>query len=86
MKSFCYTIRDSNGIHARPACQLAKLISSFTHTTITIIKEQNRADASQLLDVMGLCIKKGDNIMIEISGEQEEACFASIKDFFENYL
>lgn len=86
MKSFCYTIRGSHGIHARPACQLGKLVSGFTGTTITIVTKQNRAEASQLLDVMGLCIKKGDKIMIEISGEQEETCFSVIKDFFENNL
>lgn len=86
MTQFTYTIRDELGIHARPAGQLAKLAKSFDPTVVSITKDGNTVKASQLMKLMGLGIKKGNEITITVEGEREEEAAAAMKKFLEETL
>lgn len=85
MKSFDYVIKDSEGIHARPAGALVNLAKAFDDE-ITISKEGKQADAKRLLSVMGLCIKYDDKITVTVQGETEEKASEKLKEFFNNNL
>lgn len=86
MIQFSYTIRDELGIHARPAGQLAKVAKSFDPTVISITKEGKTVKASQLMKLMGLAVKKGNEITITVEGEREEEAAAAMKKFLEENL
>lgn len=86
MTQFTYTIRDELGIHARPAGQLAKLAKSFDPTVVSITKDGKTVKASQLMKLMGLAIKKGNEITITVEGEREEEAAAAMKKFLEETL
>lgn len=86
MTQFTYTIRDELGIHARPAGQLAKLAKSFEPTVVSITKDTKTVKASQLMKLMGLAIKKGNEITITVEGEREEEAAAAMKKFLEETL
>lgn len=86
MKSFRYTITDPLGIHARPAGLLAKLAKNYAGTTITVTKGENSAKASQLMKLMSLAIKQGDEITVTVEGEREDEAAAVVRDFFEKNL
>ena len=85
MKSFDYIIKDSEGIHARPAGALVNLAKAFDDD-ITISKDGKQADAKRLLSVMGLCIKYDDKITVTVQGETEQKALEKIKEFFNNNL
>ena len=85
MKSFDYVIKDSDGIHARPAGALVNLAKAFDDE-ITITKEGKTADAKRLLSVMSLCVKYDDKITVTIQGENEEKAAEKINEFFVNNL
>ncbi|MDO5391352.1 MAG: HPr family phosphocarrier protein [Eubacteriales bacterium] len=85
MKTFEYTIQDSLGIHARPAGALAKEAKKY-ESKIVIGKEGKTAEATKLMALMGLGVKCGQKVEIEISGSDEEAAFQGIKAFFEANL
>ncbi len=80
MTSFTYTITDPVGIHARPAGLLAKQAATFG-STITIIKGEKSANARRLMALMGLGIKSGDTITVEVEGEDEAATADAMKAF-----
>ena len=86
MKSFEYTITDPVGIHARPAGLLAKLAKPYVETTITITKGDKSVKASQLMKIMSLAAKNGDEVTVTVEGPEEDAAFEAVKSFFEANL
>ena len=86
MKAFTYTIEDELGIHARPAGLLSKLARSFPDTVVTVTKGDKTVKASQLMKLMNLGIKKGDQVTVTAEGDSEEAARAALRDFFEENL
>ena len=85
MKEFTYTIKDALGIHARPAGMLVKCAKACT-SHITITKEEKSADATRLMAVMGMAVKQGETVKIQVEGENEEADFVTIQTFFQENM
>ncbi len=85
MKEFSYTIRDSVGIHARPAGLLVKLAQSFD-SNITVIKGEKSVGAKKLISLMGLGVVCGDKVTIQAEGADEEAAIDAIQAFFQENL
>ena len=86
MKQFTYTIKDPLGIHARPAGLLAKAAKSYGDTVVTVTKDSSTVKASQLMKLMGLGIKQGDEITVAAEGPAEDAAIAAMQEFFEENL
>ena len=80
MKEFKYVITDEVGIHARPAGLLVKEAKQFT-STIMISKGDKSAKATALMKLMGMGVKKGDEITVE--GDDEDAAAAAIEAFLK---
>ena len=85
MKSFEYVIKDEIGIHARPAGLLVKEAKKYD-SKIILKKDGKTAEATKLMAVMGLGVKCGNKIEVEITGSDEEVAYESIKMFFEGNL
>jgi phosphocarrier protein len=81
MKTFTYTIKDSAGIHARPAGNLVKLAKGFTGTKIMIEKGGKSVDVTKLMMLMGLGVKCGDTVTFTVEGGDEEAAAKAVEDF-----
>ena len=86
MKSFDYVITDPVGIHARPAGLLVKAVKELAGNTITITKGEKTVDARKLMALMGMGIKQGDTITVNVEGEGEEAAAATLENFFKENL
>lgn len=86
MKEFQYKIKDSVGIHARPAGLLVKEAEKFLSDIQIKMSDDRSADAKRLFALMGLGAAKDDVIMVSISGEDEEVAAAAIKVFLEKNL
>ena len=85
MKSFNYTIKDAQGIHARPTGVLVKEAGRFK-SDITIEKDGKKADAKRIFAVMGLGVKSGETITVNIEGEDEDKAASSLQGFLQNNL
>lgn len=85
MKSFNYIIKDAQGIHARPAGVLVKEAGRFK-SDITIEKDGKKADAKRIFAVMGLGVKSGETITVNIEGEDEDKAASSLQGFLQNNL
>ena len=86
MKQFTYTIKDELGIHARPAGLLAKLAKGYGETVITVTKDGNTVKASQLMKLMGMGIKQGNEVTVAADGPAEDEAIAAMQKFFEENL
>ena len=85
MKTFSYTVKDELGIHARPAGMLVKEVKNF-QSKVTLEKDGKTVDASRLMAVMGMGVKKDMTVNVTVEGEDEDAAFDAIKTFFETNL
>ena len=86
MKQFNYVLTDPEGIHARPAGLLAKEAKSYAGTVITVTKGDLTVKAGQLMKLMSLGAKQGDEITVSAEGGDEEAAIAGMKKFLEEHL
>lgn len=85
MKTFNYTITDSEGIHARPAGLLVKEAKQYA-SKVTITKDGKSADAKRLMAIMALGVKGGMTITVSVEGEDEDTACEGIQKFFVNNL
>lgn len=85
MKKFEYIVKDELGIHARPAGLLIKEAKKY-ESKIILSKEGKKAEATKLIAVMGMAVKCGQTVEVEVSGADEDAAFEGMKAFFEKNL
>lgn len=86
MKTFTYTITDPLGIHARPAGLLAKAAKAYADTTVTVTKGGNTVKATQLMKLMSLAVKKGDEVTVAAEGPQADEAIVAMAEFFKEHL
>lgn len=77
MKSIEITIRDKEGLHARPAGILSKAAKGF-ESKITMTKNGKAADMKKIFGVMGLAVKCGETVTITAEGADEDAAIEEL--------
>lgn len=85
MKEFTYVIKDEQGIHARPAGELVKKIKEFS-SKITVEKNGKEVKAQSIFALMSLGVKKGEEIIVRVDGEDEENAAAALLGFLNENL
>ena len=85
MKEFKYVITDPQGIHARPAGELVKAVKPFA-CGIKIVKDAKEGDCKKIFGIMGLGVKKGDEVTVRFDGEDEDAAYEAISKFMQENL
>ena len=85
MKTFTYTIKDKEGIHARPAGIIVAEAKKYS-SSISITNKGKKADLKRIFGVMGLCVKSNEEVLIEIDGLDEELAYTKLKELFEENL
>lgn len=79
-----FTIKDPDGIHARPAGILVKRMQEFP-CAITLEKGEKSADGKKLFAVMKLAVKQGEALLVRTDGEQEAEAMAALEQVFEEH-
>ena len=82
MKSFSYTVKDELGLHARPAGMLVKEVKNF-QSKVTLERDGKSVDASRLMAVMGMGVKKDQTVTVTVEGNDEDA---ACEAFFKSNL
>lgn len=78
-------IRDRAGIHARPAGIVVKEAKKYS-SQITVSLSGRSADAKKLTELMSMGIKYGDEITVEVNGDDEEAAGTAIETVLKERL
>ena len=85
MRSFIYVVRDRAGIHARPAGFVVKEAKKYKAQAVIALGDK-RADAKKLTELMSMGIKYGDEIKVEVSGEDEETACTALETVLKEHL
>ena len=85
MITFNYIITDEVGIHARPAGALTKKAKEFK-AVITVTANGKSAEATKLMALMGLGVRKGTEVTISADGEDEDTAIIAMEEFFKANL
>lgn len=71
MVQVSYTIKNEEGLHARPASDFCKTAGKFK-SDIAVIKDGEEYEAKSILMVLCVGAVKGDTIEIRAEGEDEQ--------------
>lgn len=85
MKELSYTIRDEDGIHARPAGIFVKKMQEF-ESAITMKCGEKTADGKKLFQVMKLGVKCNDAIVVTADGPDETEALAAARAVLDENL
>ncbi len=82
MREFSHVIVGSEGLHARPVariCSEARLWES----SITVALGPRSSDAKDLMGLMGLMARRGDELTVMVDGADELACAEAMRAVFD---
>ncbi|MDR1449925.1 MAG: HPr family phosphocarrier protein [Propionibacteriaceae bacterium] len=85
MQELSYTIKDPDGVHARPAGLLVKAMQGF-QSKVTVRVGGKEADGKKLFALMALGIKQGADITLTADGPDEAAALASAQSILVENL
>ena len=77
------TIKNDLGLHARSAAQIAD-IAQNSIANVWIKKEEDKADASSIIDILTLACAKGTQITIIIEDSGDFGILNAIGDLVDN--
>jgi phosphocarrier protein HPr len=79
------TIKVSNklGLHARASAKLTKLASSFP-CEVWLARGERKINAKSIMGVMMLAAGIGTDVVLETTGDQEQAAHDAIAALFED--
>lgn len=71
MVKVSYTIKNEEGLHARPASDFCKTANKFK-SNISVLKDGDEYEAKSILMVLCVGAAQGDTIEIKAEGEDEQ--------------
>lgn len=85
MREFTYTLTHPNGLHGRPAMELADFARTLD-SAVTVRRGDRAAPADHLMALMLLGASRGDEVAVRVEGGGEEQNLAALEDFFRANL
>mgnify|MGYP003966637691 FL=1 len=76
-------IINQRGLHARAASKLVNVVKKYK-SVVTVSKNDQKVTGSSILGVMMLAAGRGDKIIFEVAGEDEQESFEAIKILVNN--
>lgn len=77
-------VRNSQGLHMRPAGMLAAEMKKFPGCTVILRTTSSTAKATAVMQIMAAGIKCGERVEITANGENEQAALGKAVELFEN--
>lgn len=72
-----------NGLHARPAGELVKMLKDY-QSDVHLVKEGKRYNLRSIIHIMTTSIREKDVILLEIEGLDEGEVLRELETFFEH--
>jgi phosphotransferase system HPr (HPr) family protein len=78
-----FVVSSKNGLHLRPAEQLARLANRFA-AQIGLICESQRVDAKSIMDMLTLGAREGTSVVVEARGSDAQEAVEAILALVES--
>lgn len=82
IKECVIVIRESDGLHARPAAELARLAKKYK-SSIVLKSASKEANARSIISLLALGLKKGSIVNLKVAGEDCEEAMQETVNFFK---
>ncbi len=82
MIEFTHTVKDPNGMHARPAGLLVKEATRFS-SEVMIYNGEKSASAKKLISLLSLSVKCGTTVRVTVIGEDEAEAAEAISAYMK---
>jgi phosphocarrier protein len=76
-------IRNKLGLHARAAVKFVNLSNRFV-AAVKIVKDGSEIDGKSILGILTLAATQGSEIILRVSGKDEEAALKALSDLINN--
>ncbi len=77
------TIKNPQGLHARPAALLAQIANKYD-VLVQLKKGKTVVDGKSIMGILMLEATKGSKITLIVEGDSAQEAFAEIKELLEN--
>ncbi|MFO7839320.1 MAG: HPr family phosphocarrier protein [Desulfosalsimonadaceae bacterium] len=77
------TITNELGLHARPAAMVAELAGK-AESNVWLIKNDQYADASSIIDILSLACLQGSTIILQIEDPADEEILNQLHELFQS--
>ncbi len=84
MTSQKYVIKNTIGLHARPAALFVKKAAEF-ESKIKVVKEDKEADAKSIISIMALGAVKGADFVINANGDDSDSAVAELVELLDSF-
>ena len=85
MIEFQHTVKDPNGMHARPAGLFVKTLAPFS-SEVTVHYGEKSVSGRKLIALLALSIKCGDTVTVTVSGEDEKKAAEALRVYLDSHL
>ena len=75
------TVSNREGLHARAATELAKLVRGF-QADVVILRNQERVDCGDVLQILALGAAMNERLLLEASGHEAEDALEAVSRLF----
>ncbi len=76
------TVKNYAGIHCRPAGVITEKLRDYDGT-IVVRRGAEECDPQSILDLMAMALEDGDNLSIQVCGQDEESVCQMLVELFE---
>ena len=83
MQERIYQIKNSLGLHARPAALFVQITSKF-QSSIRVSKNDHEVDGKSIMGLLTLAAEQGSSIKIKADGSDENEVLDKINEIVEN--
>src|SRR5580698_9094728 len=84
---FAFVCSLSDGLHARPASQLAEVANEFaSDCLLTNLRTGSVASLKSVLAILATDIRQGDRCIVQVRGTDDQAAHAALIRFVEQVL
>lgn len=76
------TIKNSQGLHARPAALFVQAASRY-NSSVTIERDGEKVNGKSIMGILTLGVQPGATIRLEVEGDDANEVFAELKKLLE---
>jgi phosphotransferase system HPr (HPr) family protein len=73
-----------DGLHARPAGELVKLVKSLAGSAVSISSGGRKVNAASMLSLLSLGLKCGSELEVSVDGGDETAAMEAVTAFIKS--
>lgn len=85
MKELKVTLKNEEGLHARPAAMFVRAANQFT-SDITIVSDGDEVNGKSIIGIMSLGLYSGQETTLQADGADEAEAVEYLANFIENEL